>query len=125
MTGYDFGDRVTGVVADENDWGSSGPRIIPPRREVTGVVVGLYSAAPAVARVQTPDGERLCIRITSARAARRVARRAGTWLERGQPDRPHVPMVSRHRSQSAGHLDRRHPGARLAPDPDFTEPSEA
>jgi hypothetical protein len=33
--------------------------------------------------------------------------------------------VSRHRSQSAallgrtGHLDRRHPGAELAPDPDF------
>lgn len=64
MTGYDFGDRVTGVVADETDWGTSGPRIARPRREITGDVVGLYSAAADVATVETDDGERYCVRVT-------------------------------------------------------------
>lgn len=66
MTGpaLDFGDRATGVVANENDWGSAGPRIIPPRRTVTGTVVGLFAEAPAVVRVRTDTGETVCIRVT-------------------------------------------------------------
>lgn len=71
MTGYEFGDEVTGVVADENDWGKSGPRIVQPRREATGHVVGMYSTAADVVTIQTGDGERVCIRST-----RRTYRRA-------------------------------------------------
>jgi len=67
---YDFGDTATGVVANENDWGSSGPRILAPRRMVTGTVVGLYPQAPAVVKVQTPAGETCCIRITAGRRPR-------------------------------------------------------
>lgn len=74
MTGraprYGFGDTVSGVVANENDWGTSGPRIISPRRVVAGTVVGLYAAAPAVVKVQTRGGEVCCIRVT------------GPWRER-------------------------------------------
>lgn len=71
MTGYEFGDEVRGVVADENDWGTCGPRIVRPRREATGQVVGMYSAAADVVAIQTGDGERVCIR-----SVRRVHRRS-------------------------------------------------
>lgn len=67
---YDFGDQVTGTVADENDWGSSGPRIVSPRRIVTGTVVGLFGAAPSVVKVQTGSGEILCIRVTGLKRRR-------------------------------------------------------
>lgn len=58
----DFGDRATGVVCDENDWGPRGPLARRPRRVVSGTVVGLFADAPAVATVQTHTGETLCIR---------------------------------------------------------------
>ena len=66
----DFGDRATGTVVDEHDWGPSGPRIITPRRVVSGTVVGLFGEAPAVVKVQTGGGEILCIRITGPRRRR-------------------------------------------------------
>lgn len=61
---YDFGDRATGVVANENDWGSTGPHIARPRRVVTGTVVGLYPEAPSVVKVQTAAGDVFCIRVS-------------------------------------------------------------
>lgn len=59
----DFGDLVSGTVADEHDWTARGPRIIRPKRTVRGTVIGLYGDAPDVARIETKDGERVCVRV--------------------------------------------------------------
>lgn len=69
----DFGDTVTGIVANENDWTNSGPRITRPRRTVTGTVVGLFADSSAV-KVQTPAGETLCVRVLSHRKTRTYGR---------------------------------------------------
>lgn len=61
----DFGDTATGPVADENDWTSKGPRIIRPRREVTGTVTGMFALAGNAVKVTTVTGEVLCIRVHS------------------------------------------------------------
>jgi hypothetical protein len=66
----DFGDTVTGVVANENDWTSSGPRIVRPRREVTGTVIGLFANSRTAVTVKTPAGESLCVRVVSHRKTR-------------------------------------------------------
>jgi hypothetical protein len=57
----DFGDTVTGIVANENDWTNSGPRILRPRREVTGTVVGLFANSERAVTVKTPAGETVCV----------------------------------------------------------------
>lgn len=69
MTGRapDFGDTVTGTVADENDWSGAGPRILRPRRTVTGTVVGLFADSATAVKVQTAAGEALCVRVVSLR----------------------------------------------------------
>lgn len=59
----DLGDRATGVVSDENDWGGKYPRPITPRRIVTGTVMGVYPGAPDVVKVETDRGETCVIRI--------------------------------------------------------------
>lgn len=71
MTGPDFGDTVTGIVADENDWTGSGPRMLRPRRTVTGTVVGLFADSHAAVRVKTVAGETVCVRVTSRIARNR------------------------------------------------------
>jgi hypothetical protein len=58
----DFGDNATGTVADEHDWGGKYPAIIRPRRFASGVVVGVYPAAPDVYKIRTADGEILVVR---------------------------------------------------------------
>jgi hypothetical protein len=58
----DFGQTATGIVVNENDWGGKNPRVVRPRRRVTGTVTGLFPAAPNVCGVRTPDGEDLTIR---------------------------------------------------------------
>lgn len=65
MTGPDFGDTVTGVVSNENDWTNSGPRIIRPRRVVSGIVTGLFADSATAVKVQTRAGEILCVRVLS------------------------------------------------------------
>ena len=65
MSGPDFGDTVTGTVADENEWTGAGPRPTTPRRVVTGVVVGLYPGAAAAVSVRTTAGEVVCVRVIS------------------------------------------------------------
>jgi hypothetical protein len=59
----DLGDRASGVVANENDWGGKNPEIIRPRRVASGVVVGLYPGAPDVVKIRTSGGETLVIRL--------------------------------------------------------------
>lgn len=66
----DFGDTVTGIIANENDWTNSGPRIIRPRREITGTVTGLFALSDKTARIKTPEGETACVRILSHRKSR-------------------------------------------------------
>ncbi|MGH3283598.1 MAG: hypothetical protein ACRDPD_02740 [Streptosporangiaceae bacterium] len=56
---------MTGHVADENDWTSSGPRIIRPKRTVTGTVIGLFADSRAAVKVETRAGETLCVRVLS------------------------------------------------------------
>lgn len=63
----DFGDVVTGFAADDTDWTSAGPRLLRPKRAVTGTVCGLYVEGPEAARVVTGAGEELCVRVTSTR----------------------------------------------------------
>ena len=61
----DFGDIVTGHVADEDDWTVSGPRIIRPKRTVTGTVVGLFADSRTAVKVETRAGETMCVRVLS------------------------------------------------------------
>lgn len=61
----EFGDTVTGHVADENDWTASGPRIITPKRLFTGTVTGLFATDPRAAKVTNRAGEERCVRIIS------------------------------------------------------------
>lgn len=63
--GPDFGDTVTGHIADENDWTKSGPRIITPKRTFTGTVTGLFTDEPHAAKVTNRAGEQRCVRIIS------------------------------------------------------------
>ena len=63
MKAPDFGDMVTGTVADENDWTGSGPRVIRPRRVVRGRVVVLFGTTDNAAKIETPAGEVLCVRL--------------------------------------------------------------
>jgi hypothetical protein len=65
MSAPDFGDTVTGHVADENDWTASGPRIIRPKRTVAGTVVGLFADSRTAVRVETRAGEIVCVRVLS------------------------------------------------------------
>lgn len=68
MTGQarpDLGQVVTGIVADENDWAKAGPRIITPRRTVTGIVTGLFMLCPSAATIRTDAGETVCVRVTA------------------------------------------------------------
>jgi hypothetical protein len=66
MTWYrDFGDVVTGFAADDTDWTARGPRLLRPKRAVTGTVCGLYVEGPEAARIITDAGEELCVRVTS------------------------------------------------------------
>ena len=58
---YDLGERATGLVADENDWNQTGPRIKTPRRKAWGTVVGVFAVSTAVV-IQTDAGESCCIR---------------------------------------------------------------
>jgi predicted RNase H-like nuclease (RuvC/YqgF family) len=67
MSGPDFGDTVTGTVADENDWTGAGPRPATPRRVVTGVVVGLYPGTGTAVSVRTTAGDVVCVRVISRR----------------------------------------------------------
>lgn len=63
--GMSRGDRPPGPGFPAGLWGPGNrPRIITPRRIVTGAVVGLFSEAPAVVKVRTGAGETLCIRVT-------------------------------------------------------------
>jgi hypothetical protein len=62
MRSYDLGDRATGLVADENDWNKTGPRIITPRTTKWGTVTGLF-AAPTAVIIQTDYGETYCVRV--------------------------------------------------------------
>lgn len=66
----DFGDTATGIVANENDWTNSGPRIIRPRREITGTVIGLFATSDKAVKVKTLEGETACIRVISHRRSR-------------------------------------------------------
>lgn len=68
----DFGDTVTGHVADENDWTASGPRIIRPKRTVAGTVVGLFADSPMAVKIQTRAGETFCVRVISHSRPRRA-----------------------------------------------------
>lgn len=65
----DFGQTVTGTVADENDWTNAGPRIIRPARTARGRVVGLFADEPGACKIETPAGEVVCVRLPG-RAAR-------------------------------------------------------
>jgi hypothetical protein len=62
----EFGDTVTGFAADDNDWTASGPRLLRPKRTVTGTVCGLYPGSEA-ARIVTSSDEEVCVRVTSVR----------------------------------------------------------
>lgn len=59
----DFGDTVTGYAADPDDWTGAGPRVLRPRRTVTGTVVGLFATSAKGARVQLRSGEVVCVRV--------------------------------------------------------------
>jgi hypothetical protein len=59
---YELGERATGIVADENDWNKTGPRIVTPKRRAWGIVVGIF-AVPTAVIVQTDSGESYCIRV--------------------------------------------------------------
>ena len=63
--GPDFGDTVTGHIADENDWTKSGPRLVTPKRTFTGTVTGLFADEPRAAKVTNRAGEQRCVRIIS------------------------------------------------------------
>lgn len=59
---FDLGHTASGIVANENDWGGKNPAISRPRRGASGVVVGLFHAAPNVVQVRTQDNSVLTIR---------------------------------------------------------------
>jgi hypothetical protein len=60
---YELGDKATGVVADENEWNRTGPRIIRPKRTAWGAVTGLFGASDTAVIIETNTGESLCIRV--------------------------------------------------------------
>lgn len=60
---YDLGDRATGIVADENDWNRTGPRVIKPKRTAWGTVTGLFGTSNIAVIIKTNTGESLCIRV--------------------------------------------------------------
>lgn len=62
MRTYDLGDRATGVIADENDWNKTGPRVITPKTRAWGIVVGVF-AAPTAVIIETDKSETYCIRV--------------------------------------------------------------
>jgi hypothetical protein len=64
-SGPEFGDTVTGHIADENDWTGSGPRIITPKRAFTGTVTGLFAEDRRAAKVTNRAGDERCVRIIS------------------------------------------------------------
>lgn len=72
MTGrvLEFGERVTGRVADDNDWTASGPRLVRPARTVTGTVVGIFGNSRTACKIQTGSGEIVCVRVTGHRGKR-------------------------------------------------------
>lgn len=70
MRAPDFGDLVTGTVADENDWTGAGPRVIRPARTVAGMVVGIFADAPRAAKIRTRQGDVFCVRVITCVPAR-------------------------------------------------------
>jgi hypothetical protein len=63
MRTYDFGDRATGLVADENDWTKTGPRMIHPLTRKWGTVTGIFTNSRNAVTIQTASGETYCIRV--------------------------------------------------------------
>lgn len=51
---FDFGETVTGRVADDD--GSGQPPLVRPAYRVTGEVMGLFPTMPGYAQVKTPRG---------------------------------------------------------------------
>jgi hypothetical protein len=63
MRTYDLGDKATGVVADENDWNKTGPRIIKPRKTAWGIVTGIFANSRNAVTIMSDNGETYCIRV--------------------------------------------------------------
>jgi hypothetical protein len=59
---YELGDNATGVIADQNDWNRTGPRIVTPRKTAWGTVIGVFAARTAV-MIQAKDNQTYCIRV--------------------------------------------------------------
>jgi hypothetical protein len=62
MRTYELGQQATGVVADENDWNKTGPRIKTPRKRAWGTITGVF-AVPTAVIIETASGESYCIRV--------------------------------------------------------------
>lgn len=63
MRTYDLGDKATGVVADENDWNKTGPRIIKPSKIAWGIVTGIFANSRNAVTIMSDNGETYCIRV--------------------------------------------------------------
>jgi hypothetical protein len=62
MRTYDLGDKATGIIADENDWNRTGPRIVTPKQKAWGTVIGIF-VAPTAVLIRTDADKTYCIRV--------------------------------------------------------------
>jgi hypothetical protein len=60
---YELGDSATGIIADENDWNKTGPRIITPRKTAWGTVTGIFATTRNAVMIRTATGQTYCIRV--------------------------------------------------------------